>query len=213
MNLRSCYNREFIAELTEATGRNIILLMVDGSLIFGSIGRIEHAELHIIAPVAIASLGQAVFRPGAMVPPLQDVLATEIIVECEDIGQVIFGLFTTAVFSIGSNPIIKDIFCPSIPDPDIHECKIEHLVDKLDELEGRNLVISTLGGWNTGGQLCDLPDCVAWISEGTAVFPPYIVPGSLVIGAGTLPPLITLTGPFSAMINMVALTGITLSGN
>lgn len=210
MNLCSCYNREFIAELTECAGRNALLLMVDGSLAFGSVERIEHGELHVLPPVQIIGPAQAVFRSRLEGTSAQDVLANRIIVGCEYIGQVISGAFTAAPFIIGPHPKFQEAFQLRIPDPDIHECKIEKLVDELDQLEGSNLVISTLGGWNTGGQMGELPDCVAWISVGSAFFPPYIVPGALVIGFGTLPTVITLNGPFNARINMMTLTGITL---
>lgn len=83
------------------------------------------------------------------------------------------------------------------------------LIEELDDYEGQNIGIYTLGGWLIGGQLGNVDNCVAVTSNGTSAAPPLIVIGTLNIfgpafPAGTLP----LVGTFRAWTNLKALVQV-----
>lgn len=83
------------------------------------------------------------------------------------------------------------------------------LIDELNDLEGTNLGIVTLGGWVIGGQLGEVDDCVSVISTGTTIFDTLIVPGSItIIGPTLLTGAIFIPGSFRVWSNLKTLTQI-----
>ncbi|MPN21023.1 hypothetical protein SDC9_168402 [bioreactor metagenome] len=205
-------NREFTEELEELVERNVLLFMLDGSVIFGRITRFCDCVATILPAIGINGYyGQAFpfvqFRPpnGTLFAPLT---ISEVDVDVCNIAAVIEGPFVLSPlavvngFRVGKTPLTATSF---------PERKVDSLEEELKELEGQNIGVSTLGGWTFGGQLGDVDDCIVLIGSATTNFPPALVIGSVVVFGPAFPGgSIVLTGNFHAWINLKAVVQVLL---
>ncbi len=83
------------------------------------------------------------------------------------------------------------------------------LIEELEELEGQNIGIVTLGGWVIGGQLGEVDDGVSVIGVGTTAFAPLIILGSVTILGPAFPGgILPLAGTYRVWSNLKTLTQV-----
>jgi hypothetical protein len=84
-----------LEELAELRERNILLLLIDGTAIFGRVGRIDDCVVSIVPPVGIPGLTLVQFRPPnpTQVFPL---LVSQLFVDICDIAHIVEGPFLFA---------------------------------------------------------------------------------------------------------------------
>lgn len=225
-------NREFVEELCDLRDRNVLLLMVDGSAAFGRIGFIDDCVLSLVPPVGVTALNFVQFRPPNPRLPLP-LIVSQLFIDVCDIAHVIEGPF---VFSpllpllLGTNSTCAN----GIPVSEAVESIVNQITEgtsalrteatvastdrqqhellkELDELEGQNIAITTLGGWTIGGQLGEVDDCVSVISSGTSVFPPIVFLGVVLVFGPAFPlGFVVLIGTFRVWSNLRTLTQVIL---
>lgn len=205
-------NREFIEELDELIDRNVLLLMIDGSAVFGRISRICDCVVTVVPAIGITGYyGQAFpfvqFRPpnGTLTNPLE---VSEVNIDVCDIAAAIEGPFVLSpLVTVNVNGIRADETpLTTIPSP---ERRIDDLEEILHEFEGQNIGVATLGGWSFTGQLGEVEDCIVLIGTATANFPPTIVIGTLVVFGPAFPGgVIVLVGNFRAWVNLKAVVQV-----
>ncbi|MGI6091606.1 MAG: hypothetical protein GX348_11435 [Veillonellaceae bacterium] len=231
-------NREFVKQLCDLQDRNVLLLMVDGSAVFGRIARIDDCVLSVVPPVGVTALNFVQFRPPNGTLPLPLILS-QIFIDVCDIAHAIEGPF---VFSplfplhlpggIGPNgvdaagtqipPAVQSIIeqittgtgaqgFRSEPSAALPGRQQHELLEELCDLEGQNIAITTLGGWTIGGQLGEVDDCVSLISTGTSIFPPIVFLGVVLVFGPAFPlGFIVLLGTFRVWSNLKTLTQVIL---
>lgn len=211
-------NREICEKLCELQDRNVLLLLIDGSAIFGRIGRIDDLVLSVVPPIGITALTFVQLRPpnSNLTTPI---LVSQIFIDICDIAHIAEGPFTTAplIFPTTATTTIttedsttttaRTALAGSIVDRQ-QWC----LIEELRRLEGQNSAIGTLGGWVIGGQLGEIHrDCLGLISTGTALFPPLIIAATITIFGPAFPRgVLPLVGPFRVWSNLKALTQMIL---
>lgn len=223
-------NREFVEQLCELQDRNVLLLMVDGSAVFGRIARIDDCVLSVVPPVGVTALNFVQFRPPNGTLPLPLILS-QIFIDVCNIAHVIEGPFIfsplfpiigpgAAAAGIAVPPQVQAIAeqitagtqglrnDPSAVVAGRQQCE---LIEELEDLEGQNIAITTLGGWTIGGQLGEVDDCVALISTGTSIFPPIVFLGVVLVFGPAFPfGFIVLLGTFRVWSNLKTLTQVIL---
>lgn len=224
-------NREFVEQLCDLRDRNVLLLMVDGSAVFGRIARIDDCVLSVVPPVGVTALNFVQFRPPNGTLPLP-LIVSQIFIDVCDIAHVIEGPFVFSplfpLIGLGGmvtaeaavppavQSIVEQITTgtqglrnePSSVIPGRQQCE---LLEELDELEGQNIAITTLGGWTIGGQLGEVDDCVSLISTGTSIFPPIVFLGVVLVFGPAFPlGFIVLLGTFRVWSNLKTLTQVIL---
>lgn len=231
-------NREFVEQLCDLQDRNVLLLMVDGSAVFGRIARIDDCVLSVVPPIGVTALNFVQFRPPNGTLPLPLILSQMFIDVC-DIAHVIEGPFIFSPLfpflfpgalgaadgaAVGTPvpPAVQSIIeqittgaqgqgLRSEPSAAIPGRQQRELLEELCELEGQNIAITTLGGWTIGGQLGEVDDCVALISTGTSIFPPIVFLGVVLVFGPAFPlGFIVLLGTFRVWSNLKTLTQVIL---
>lgn len=227
-------NREFVEQLCDLRDRNVLLLMVDGSAVFGRIARIDDFVLSVVPPVGVTALNFVQFRPPNPTLPLP-LIVSQIFIDVCDIAHVIEGPFvispllsligltastaeaaseTTMPAAVQS--IVKQITegtsgLRSEPSTILAGRQQCELIEELEDLEGQNIAITTLGGWTIGGQLGEVCDCVSVISTGTSIFPPIVFLGVVLVFGPAFPlGFIVLIGTFRVWSNLRTLTQVIL---
>ncbi len=208
-----CYcNRELAQELRGLRDRNVLLLLIDGSAVFGRLGRLEDRLITVLPAVGIVGVTAVRFRPPNPTLPGVDILVSEFIVDVCDIAIVVEGPF---VFP----PISETGKLASGGKYGGHQMKAgksmvrqqSELIEELEELEGQNVGIVIIGGWVIGGQLGEVSDCVALFGPGTTAAPLLITIGALnVFGPALVGGVQPMVGTFRAWVNLLALTGLML---
>lgn len=223
-------NREFVEQLCDLRDRNVLLLMVDGSAVFGRIARIDDCVLSVVPPVGVTALNFVQFRPPNPTLPLP-LIVSQIFIDVCDIAHVIEGPFVispllaligSAITATGTtiSPAVQSIVqqitegtgaqrnAPAAAVAGRQQCE---LIEELEELEGQNIAITTLGGWTIGGQLGEVDDCVSVISTGTSIFPPIVFLGVVLVFGPAFPLGFTvLLGTFRVWSNLRTLTEVIL---
>ncbi|MGI6091608.1 MAG: hypothetical protein ACOYD5_01240 [Negativicutes bacterium] len=223
-------NREFVKQLCDLKDRNVLLLMVDGSAVFGRIARIDDCVLSVVPPIGVTSLNFVQFRPPNGTLPLP-LIVSQIFIDVCDIAHVIEGPFIVSPLLplLCSNGVTTDSTVPpavqsiveqittgtqgmrseaSAVVPGRQQCE---LLEELCELEGQNIAITTLGGWTIGGQLGEIDDCVSVISTGTSIFPPTVFLGVVLVFGPAFPlGFIVLLETFRVWSNLRTLTQVIL---
>lgn len=222
-------NKEFVRELCDLRDRNVLLLMVDGSAVFGRIGFIDDCALSVVPPVGVTTLNFVQFRPPNPNLPLP-LIVSQLFIDVCDIAHVVEGPFLaspllpligdlTTANSVASDTvqsIVSQITQGSpamrTEEPTALADRIQRgLLEELCDLEGQNIAITTLGGWTIGGQLGEIDDCVSIISSGTSLFPPTVFLGVVLIFGPAFPLGFTvLIGTFRVWSNLKTLTQVIL---
>lgn len=203
-------NREFVRGLKELRGRNVLLLLFDGSAVFGRIGGIDDWVVAIFPATGITGVTTVRFRPpNPMLAPV-DILLSDMLIDACDICAVIEGPFivppiskacTAAVATNDFKPTLKNK-----PSYTRQQCK---LVEELAAAEGQDVGVLLLGGWVVGGQLEDVDECAALIDPGTSAAPLLITIGAVnLFGPALIGGILSLFGTFRAWVNLKTLTSV-----
>jgi hypothetical protein len=200
-------NRELLEELAKLRDRDVLLLLLDGTAIFGHLGRVEEWVISVVPPLSVTTPNLVQYRlPNpTMVSPL---LVSQLSINFCDIAHIVEGPFSESPLATDDTPLFYEDISPVGPRTYRQRCE---LIDELTELRGQNAAYATLGGWIIAGQLDEVYDCIALISGATASLAPFIVAGTITI----LGPVFAggfrfLTGTFRVWSNLKALTTIIL---
>lgn len=206
-------NREFVCEIETLRERNVLLLLVDGTAVFGRIGRIFDCVISIVPPIGITGLNLV-----QLLPPNTSLgvtlLVSQILIDLCNVAHVIEGPFLTSpltpVIAASADPSAAQSTARTTSAPVTIRPQRE-LLDELCDLDGQNLGITTLGGWTILGVLGEVDDCVSLISSATTSFPPLFVIGAVTILGPAFPAgIIVLFGTFRVWSNLKTLTQVIL---
>lgn len=197
-------NREFLEEIEELFERNVLVLMLDGSAVFGRITRIDDCVVTILPALGITgyyapAFPAVQFRPpnGTLVSPLD---VTEVNIDVCDIVAVIEGPFVISPLAEVMSIRMDDTPSTTSPSP---ERRSDSLEEELREMEGQNIGVATLGGWMFSGQLGEVEDCVLLIGAATVNFPPIFIFGAIEVFGPAFPGgVVVLIGNFRAWVNL-----------
>lgn len=205
-------NKEFVCEIEDLRERNVLLLLIDGSAIFGRIGRIEDCVISMVPPIGVTALNLVQLRPPN--PTLAiPILVSQILVDLCDVAHVVEGPFITSPLTLCADAAVTAAGAQhtrnaSTPVATRPQCE---LLDELEDLEAQNIGITTVGGWSILGVLGEVDDCVSLISSSTTAFPPLFFIGAVTVLGPAFPGgLIVLFGTFRVWSNLKALTQVIL---
>jgi hypothetical protein len=207
----NCFcNREFVGALRGLRDRNMLLLLIDGSAVFGRLSRLEDRIVTVLPAVGIVGVSTVRFRPPNPTLPGVDILVSEFLVDVCNIAAVVEGPFvfppsceTGKIVSGGKYGGLQAKAGKGM----IRQQS--ELIDELDDLVGQNVGIVIMGGWVIGGQLGEVFDCVAAFGPGTTASPLLITIGAVnVFGPALVGGVQPMVGTFRAWVNLLALTGV-----
>lgn len=203
-------NRELAAEIRQLRERNVFLLLIDGSAVFGRMGRLDDNLVNILPAIGIGCVSSVRFRPPNPTLPSVDILVSEFVVDVCNIAVIIEGPFVFPPISeTGKMPTGKYSYPPNKAGKAQITRQQCELISELAEFEGQNVGVVLIGGWVIGGQLGDVLECVAVFGPGTSASPLLITLGSLnVFGPALVGGLQPMVGTFRAWVNLKALTGM-----
>ncbi|MBP2650058.1 MAG: hypothetical protein H6Q74_883 [Firmicutes bacterium] len=174
-------NREFARELKGLAGRNILLLLLDGSAVFGRLGGIDECVISVLPAVGMTGVTAVRFRPPNPTLPEYDILLSEALIDLCNVTAVIEGPFIvppiSKACSLANNPnnAPKQMMKPKTP----YVRQQSHLLEQLDEFCGQNIGVLLMGGWVIGGQLSEVDECVILFGPATTTAPYMICMGAL----------------------------------
>lgn len=204
-------NKKFVCEIETLRDRNVLLLLVDGSAIFGRIGRIDDCVISVVAPLGITGINLVQLRPPN--PTLATtILVSQILIDFCDVAHIVEGPFLTSPLTgaaaASTTAVATQTARNTLP---VNNRPQRELLDELCDLQAQNLGITTLGGWTILGVLGWVDDCVSVISAATTSFPPLFFVGSVtIIGPAFIGGVIVLTGTFRVWTNLRTLTQVIL---
>ncbi|MDT8900452.1 hypothetical protein [Anaeroselena agilis] len=212
-------NREILEELADFRERNVLLLLIDGTAIFGRVGRIDDCIISMVPPVGIGGLTLVQYRPPnpTLAFPL---LVNQLYVDVCNLAHIVEGPFLFPPLSAPFPPQgVLDAAVPpgpplamSVRADEAGERPQRELFCELEELEGQNVAIATLGGWIIAGQLGEVSrHFISVISTATTFFPPFYFLGFVTVFGPVFPGGFTvLGGTFRVWSNLCALTEVVL---
>jgi hypothetical protein len=206
-------NREICGKLCELQDRNVLLLLIDGTAVFGRIGRIDDLVLSVVPAIGLAGLNFVQLRPPNSTLRLP-ILVSQLLIDVCNVAHLVEGPFILPPLLF---PLLSESDTPDSPDSATSQAERtisgadrQHcaLIEELEVLQGQTCALVTLGGWIIGGQLGEIQrDCLSLMSAGTSFFPPLILPGTVTIFGPAFPHGIKrLSGPFRVWSNLKALT-------
>lgn len=205
-------NRELAAEIRQLRERNVLLLLIDGSAVFGRMGRLDDRLLSVLPAVGIVGVNTVRFRPPNPTLPSVDILVTEFVVDVCDIAIIIEGPFVFPPISetgklAGGGKMNFNSGKKPLKQPGYRQQG--ELIEELEEYVSQNVGVIIVGGWVIGGLLGEVFDCVAVFGPGTTASPLLITLGAVnVFGPALVGGLQPMVGTFRAWVNLKALTGI-----
>ncbi len=211
-----CYcNRELAQELRGLRDRNVLLLLIDGSAVFGRLGRLEDRVITVLPAVGIVGVTAVRFRPPNPTLPGVDILLSEFLVDVCNIAIVVEGPFVFPPISetgkLASGGKYGGKYSGNVKPGKAMVRQQSVLIEELEELEGQNVGVVIIGGWVIGGQLGEVSECLALFGPGTTVAPLLITLGSVnVFGPALCGGVLPMVGTFRAWVNLLALTGLLL---
>jgi hypothetical protein len=211
-----CYcNRELAQELRGLRDRNVLLLLIDGSAVFGRLGRLEDRVITVLPAVGIVGVTAVRFRPPNPTLPGVDILLSEFLVDVCNIAIVVEGPFVFPPISetgkLASGGKYGGKYGGNVKPGKAMIRQQSVLIEELEELEGQNVGVVIIGGWVIGGQLGEVSDCVALFGPGTTAAPLLITLGAVnVFGPALCGGVQPMVGTFRAWVNLLALTGLLL---
>jgi len=203
-------NRELANEIRQLRERNVLLLLIDGSAVFGRLGRLDDNLVNVLPAIGICGVSSVRFRPPNPTLPSVDILVSEFVVDVCNIAIIIEGPFVFPPISeTGKMPTGKYGAVPNkAGKAQIMRQQCE-LINALAEFEGQNVGVVLVGGWVVGGQLGDVTECVAVFGPATNASPLLITFGSInVFGPALVGGVQPMVGTFRAWVNLKALTGL-----
>lgn len=201
-------NRELAVELRQLRDRNVLLLLIDGSAVFGRIGRLDDCIVTVLPAVAIVGVTAVRFRPPNPTLPGVDILVSQFLVDVCDIAGVVEGPFIFPPISETGKAPGKYGAVQAKQGKNMTRQQSE-MIEELAELEGQNTGVIVVGGWVIGGQLGEVSDCVAIFGPGTSASPLLITLGAVnVFGPALVGGVQPMVGTFRAWVNLRALTGV-----
>lgn len=203
-------NRELADEIRQLRDRNVLALLIDGSAVFGRLGRLDDNIVNMLPAVGIVGVNTVRFRPPNPTLPSVDILVSEFIVDVCDIAVIIEGPFVFPPISdTGKVPAGKYGYTPQSKSGKTGMRQQGEMVNELEDLEGQNVGIILVGGWVIGGQLGDVLSCTCLFGPATSSSPLMLTLGVLnVFGPALVGGLQPMVGTFRAWANLKALTGI-----
>ncbi|MBP2644793.1 MAG: hypothetical protein H6Q75_233 [Firmicutes bacterium] len=206
-------NREFVRELKGLAGRNVLLLLLDGSAVFGRLGGIDDWVISVLPAVGLSGVNTVRFRPPNATLPEYDILLSEALIDICTITAVVEGPFLIPPISkacgLASNQMAvhKPMIKPKSTGTYVRQqCK---LLEQLDEFGGQNIGALLVGGWVIGGQLSEVDECVILFGPGTSAAPLMICIGALNVFGPSFPGgILPLFGTFRAWVNLKTLTSV-----
>lgn len=202
-------NRELAIELRQLRDRNVMLLLIDGSAVFGRLGRLEDCIITVLPAVAIVGVNAVRFRPPNPTLPCVDILASQFLVDVCNIAGVVEGPFVFPPISETGKPATGGKYGAMHAKTGKMVRQQNELIDELEEFEGQNVGVVVVGGWVVGGQLGEVFDCVAVFGPGTSVAPLMVTLGAVnVFGPALVGGVQPMVGTFRVWVNLKALTGI-----
>jgi small nuclear ribonucleoprotein (snRNP)-like protein len=205
-------NRDFARALKELRGRNVFLLLFDGSAVFGCLGCIEDWVINVLPAVGLCGVDAVRFRPPNAALP-EDILLSEALIDVCDICACVEGPFATSPLSKVSTPQVKNTYnnAPIVKNKNMYSRQQCRLLEALDDLEGQNLGVLLLGGWTIGGQLEEVCEGVCVIGPSTSATPPLNTITALnVFGPALRNGKVSLFGDFQCITNNKALSAVLL---
>lgn len=201
-------NRELAVELRQLRDRNVMLLLIDGSAVFGRLGRLDDCIITVLPAVAIVGVTAVRFRPPNPTLPGVDILVSQFLVDICNIAGVVEGPFVFPPISETGKPAGKYGAMHAKTGKTMARQQSE-MIGELEEFDGQNVGVVTVGGWVIGGQLGEVFDCVAVFGPGTSASPLLVTLGTVnVFGPALVGGVQPMVGTFRIWVNLKALTGI-----
>jgi len=210
-------NRDFCRAMKDLRGFNVLVLLIDGSAVFGRLEAIDDWVVYILPAAGISGVVTVRYRPPnvAFVP---DILLTEMLVDLCDIVAVVEGPYLVSPLSKGDAVPAGTAATPVLTPKQAAKANMANmtntrqqqtLVDILEDFEAQNLGILLLGGWVIAGQVGEACDCVAVVGPATVTsVSPFLVLGALnIFGPALNGGLLTLFGTFRALVNLKTMMG------
>lgn len=203
-------NRELAIQLRQLRDRNVLLLLIDGSAVFGRLGRLDDCIVTVLPAVAIVGVAAVRFRPPNPTLPGVDILVSQFLVDICNIAGVVEGPFVFPPISDTGKPATGGKYgAQQVKTTKAMVRQQSEMIEELAELEGQNTGVVVVGGWVVGGQLGEVSDCVAVFGPGTTMSPLLITLGSVnVFGPALCGGVQPMVGTFRVWVNLKALTGI-----
>jgi small nuclear ribonucleoprotein (snRNP)-like protein len=203
-------NREFVKALKGLRGRNILLLLFDGSAVFGRIGIIDDWEMSILPASGIAGVNTVRFRPPNSSLPDVDILLSEMLLDVCDIVAAVEGPYVIPPISkVCTTPAVKNNQGGSVKAKAVYTRPHSKVIDDFEDFVGQNVGVLCLGGWVVGGQLSESDDCLMLFGPGTATAPLLLTLGALnIFGPALTGGLLPLFGTFRSWVNLQTVTSI-----
>lgn len=204
-------NRELAAALRQLRDRNVLIMLIDGSVAFGRLGRLDDCLLNVLPAVGIACVNTVRFRPPNPTLPGVDILVSELVVDVCDIAGVVEGPFVfppisetgkAASFAKTQVPVMKGGKPPMTR-------QHSEIVEELAEFEGQNAGVILAGGWVIGGMVGEVSECVCVFGPGTSASPMLIALGVVnIFGPALVGGVQPMVGTFRVWVNLKAMTGL-----
>jgi hypothetical protein len=208
-------NREFCRMLRDLRGYNFLLLLIDGSTVFGQIGPINDWVLGVLPPVGVPGVNKVLFRPANGVQEPLDIPLCEMLVDICNIAAAVEGRFAvpplSAAFTPPPVPVQADVVPQFKPYPIMRELtrEQEKLLEEVAHLSGQNGGVGLFGGWVIGGELGEVCDCMMQIGVGTLETPILITLGALNVFGPAIPGgMLSLCGKYRAWVNLKTLVSV-----
>ncbi len=203
-------NRELASELRQLRDRNVLLLLIDGSAVFGRLGRLDDNAITVLPAVSITGVTMVRFRPPNPTLPGVDILVSEFIVDVCDIAAIVEGPFVFPPISETGKPAGGGKYnALQTKQGKTMVRQQSEMIDELSDFEGQAVGVVIVGGWVIGGQLGEVFDCVAVFGPGTTSSPLLITLGAInVFGPALVGGVQPMVGTFRTWVNLLALTGL-----
>ncbi len=203
-------NRELAVELRQLRDRNVLMLLIDGSAVFGRLGRLDDNIVTVLPAVAIAGVTAVRFRPPNPTLPGVDILVSQFLVDICDIAGVVEGPFVFPPISETGKAVSGGKYGSQQAKTGKNMNRQQsEMIEELAELEGQNTGVVVVGGWVIGGQLGEVFDCVAVFGPGTSASPLLVTLGAVnVFGPALVGGVQPMVGTFRVWVNLRALTGV-----
>ncbi|MDR3591897.1 MAG: hypothetical protein P4N41_19760 [Negativicutes bacterium] len=208
-------NREFCRALRDLRGYNFLLLLIDGSAVFGQIGAMSDWVVGILPPVGVPGVNQVLFRPANGVQEPLDIPLCEMLLDICDIAAMIEGRFAvpplSAAFTPTPLPVQANVVPQFKPYPIMRQMTRQHekLLEELVRFNGRDGGVGLFGGWVIGGLLGEVCDCMMLIGTGAVESPLLVTLGALNVFGPAIPGgMLSLCGKYRAWVNLKPLTSV-----
>jgi len=207
-------NRDFCRALKDLLGFNVLLLLLDGSAVFGRLEAIDDWVVYVLPAAGVTGVVTVRYRPPnvAFVP---DILLSEMLVDLCDIIAVVEGPYLASPLSKGDAAIVAAASAPNLTPKQSAKANMTYtrqqqtLVDVLEDFQAQNIGLLLMGGWVIAGQVGGTDDCVALIGPATVTSTSqFLVLGGLnIFGPALDGGALTLYGTYRSLVNLKTMMG------